>query len=95
MMIDPFNWLRPDPGPNDHFTVAVGTRGVGPGSFAYSSYDLVPTDDGVFPEIEVEYPAVAGRPPLRERHELKERVEGISSTARSGPLRPPASVSPR
>jgi hypothetical protein len=71
MLVNPSAKIRPDPGPDDHFTVHIGSAGVGRGSFAYSSYDRVP--EGVFPVIEVDYPAVAGTEPVRERYELKQR----------------------
>jgi len=71
ILVNPGAKIAPDPGPDDHFTVHVGSAGVGPGSFAYSSYDRVP--EGVFPVVEVEYPAAAGASPVRERYELKQR----------------------
>ena len=63
--------IRPDPAKDEHFTVHIGSAGVGPGSFAYLSYDRVPS--GVFPVVEVEYPAAVGASPVRERYELKQR----------------------
>jgi hypothetical protein len=71
MLVNPSAKIRPDPEPDDHFTVHIGSAGVGRGSFAYSSYDRVL--EGVFPVVEVEYPAVAGTELIRERYELKER----------------------
>jgi hypothetical protein len=72
MLVNPGAQIRPDPGPDEHFTVHIGSAGVGRGSFAYSSYDRVPED--VFPVVEVEYPAAAnGASPVRERYELKQR----------------------
>lgn len=71
MLVNPSAKIRPDPEPDDHFTVHIGSAGVGRGSFAYSSYDRVP--EGVFPVVEIDYPAVAGKEPVRERYELKQR----------------------
>jgi hypothetical protein len=74
MLVNPSAAIRPDAGKDDHFTVHIGTAGVGPGSFAYSSHDRVPGGRDVYPVIDVEYPPNAsGAPPLRERYELKER----------------------
>jgi hypothetical protein len=71
MLVNPGAKLRPDPSEDEHFTVHIGSAGVGRGSFAYSSYDRVP--EGVFPVVEVEYPAAGGVSPVRERYELKQR----------------------
>jgi hypothetical protein len=72
LLSNPGNKIFHNPGPDDKFTVHVGSAGVGPGSFAYMTYDPVP--GGVFPMLEVEYLAKnAGDPPVRERYELKER----------------------
>jgi len=71
MLVNPSAKIRPDPKPDDHFTVHIGSAGVGRGSFAYSSYDRVPEE--AFPVIDVQYAAIGGAEPVRERYELKQR----------------------
>jgi hypothetical protein len=69
---NPNNKISRNPGPDDEFTVHVGTAGSGAGSFAYMDYGPVPRD--AFPVLEVEYAAKnPGDPPIREKYELKER----------------------
>jgi len=60
-------------GRNSEFVLVVGTRGIGPGTFAMLSYmDTIPTD--AKPVAEVTYqPAKPGDPPLKEKYEIKER----------------------
>jgi hypothetical protein len=55
----------------DNF-LAVGTRGVGPGTFAYLGYEAIP--ETVHPKLAVTFtPKDASKPPVKELFELKER----------------------
>src|SRR5262249_42043787 len=50
----------------------LGTPGLGPGTFAFTWYDLVPQD--VHPVVEVRFPArEAGRQSVTQKYVLKER----------------------
>lgn len=52
--------------------LAVGTPGVGPGTTAFLSYDLIPRT--AFPHVAVVYAASGdGAPPVRESYELPDR----------------------
>jgi hypothetical protein len=55
------------------FILAVGSPGLGKGTFAMVSYDqTVPAN--ACPTVEIDYPAAkAGDPPVKEHYELKER----------------------
>jgi hypothetical protein len=55
------------------FTLVVGTRGEGPGTFAALGYEgTIPK--GACPVAEVTYPpAKPGDPPVKEKYEIKER----------------------
>jgi hypothetical protein len=72
MLSNPGNKLSHAPGPDDRFTVHIGTAGVGAGSFAYMCHDNVP--QGVHPVLEIEFPPkMPGGPAVLERYDLKER----------------------
>jgi hypothetical protein len=72
MLSNPSNTIRHTPTEDDRFSVHVGTAGIGPGSFAYMTYDDVPK--GVHPAIDVEFPPESsGGTPVKKRYELKER----------------------
>lgn len=52
--------------------LAVGTRGVGPGTFALLGYEAIP--EGIHPTLAVTFtPKDASKPPVKELFELKER----------------------
>lgn len=53
--------------------LAVGTRGLGPGTTSYMDYQgAIP--DSVYPVLDFAFPAKRpGEPPIRRRYELKQR----------------------
>jgi hypothetical protein len=55
------------------FAVAVGSRGMGPGTHTCIDYEGV-MPENAYPLVEITYPAKkAGDPPIHEKYELKQR----------------------
>jgi hypothetical protein len=55
------------------FTAGVGTRGLGPGTHTWIDYDGV-IPEQAHPTVQILYPPMTvGEPPVRMKHELKER----------------------
>lgn len=73
LQITLFGGQRLTAGRETDLILGVGTPGLGAGTTAFVAYEgLIP--DNVHPTVEIVYPAAQhGQPPMRERHELKER----------------------